>query len=294
MPTKKERGMMSRNFDFNELKKTYLIAEIGINHNGNVSFVKKMIDYASVFGWDCVKLQKRNPDKSVPQQQKEVIRDTPWGKLTYLEYRKKLEFNKEEYDEISKYAEKKVDFSASAWDLDSVDFLSNYNIPFIKVPSAHLTDDELIHYICKKGFPILVSTGMSTIKEVDHAVEIIRGYTDNFALLHTVSTYPASEEELNLKVISEFQKRYGCVVGYSGHEFGLVTTVIAVSLGAKIVERHVTLKRTMWGSDQMASVEPQGMLKLIAQIRAVEVSFGDGVKRICDSELTAMHRLKNI
>lgn len=284
---------MSENiFHFQDIKKPYLIAEIGINHNGDISFVKRMIDFAVVFGWDCVKFQKRNPKLSVPEHQKNVMRETPWGKITYLDYRYKVEFNKEQYDEIARYSFNKIDFAASVWDIDSVDFISNYKVPYIKVPSAHLTNDDLIHHICKKKKPVLLSTGMSTIEEVDHAVEIMKNYSDNFALLHTVSTYPAHENELNLKVIPELQKRYNCVVGYSGHEFGLIPSVIAVAMGAKIIERHVTLNRTLWGTDQMASVEPQGMLKLIAQIRATEEALGDGIKRVHDSELPTRKKLR--
>jgi N-acetylneuraminate synthase len=178
------------------------------------------------------------------------------------------------------------------WDIDSAEFMINYKTPYLKIPSAHLINDDLIHYICKKEVPILMSTGMSSLEEVDHAVEIIKSYSDNFALLHTNSTYPAHESELNLNVMSTMQKRYGCVVGYSGHEFGLVTTTMAVALGAKIIERHVTLNRTLWGTDQMASVEPQGMLKLISQIRAVEMAKGDGKKRVYDSELSIRKKLR--
>jgi len=279
-------------FHFQDIKKTYLIAEIGINHNGDISFVKRMIDFAIVFGWDCVKLQKRNPEISVPEHQKNVLIETPWGEITYLDYRYKVEFNKEHYDEIERYSSDKLDFTASVWDIDSADFMSNYEVPYIKVPSAHLTNDDLIHHICKKKLPLLLSTGMSTIQEIDHAVEIIKSYTDNFALLHTVSTYPAHENELNLNFIPELKRRYNCVVGYSGHEFGLVPSVIAVALGAKIIERHVTLKRTLWGTDQMASVEPQGMLKLIAQIRASETAMGDGIKKVYDSELPMRIKLR--
>ena len=279
-------------FNFKDIKQAYLIAEIGINHNGDLPFVKRMIDFAVVFGWDCVKLQKRNPEKSVPEHQKKVLRETPWGKITYLDYRYKVELNREQYDDIERYSANKIDFTASVWDVDSVDFMSEYGVPYLKVPSAHLTNDELLHHICKKKIPPLLSTGMSTIQEIDHAVEIVKSYTDNFALLHAVSTYPAHEAELNLNVIPESQKRYDCVIGYSGHEFGLIPSVIAVAKGAKIIERHVTLNRTLWGTDQMASVEPQGMLKLIAQIRATEAALGDGIKKVYDSELPIRKKLR--
>lgn len=278
--------------NFKDLKRTYLIAEVGINHNGDVSFVKKMIDYAVTFGWDCVKLQKRNSDISIPEHQKNVIRDTPWGKMSYIEYKHKIEFNKEQYDEIVNYCKGHIDFTVSVWDTDSVDFMLNYDIPFLKVPSAHLTNDMLLHYICKKGIPVVLSTGMSSIQEIDHAVDIIKSYTDNFALLHCNSTYPAKVDELNLKVIPMLQERYGCVLGYSGHEFGLVTTTAALYLNAKIIERHVTLDRTMWGSDQMASVEPQGMIKITSQVRALEKALGDGKKVVYDSEIPVRKKLR--
>jgi N-acetylneuraminate synthase len=284
--------MISQSFDFNKLQKVYLIAEVGINHNGDLLFVKKMADYAVVFGWDCIKLQKRNPDRCIPEHQKDVMKETPWGKMSYLEYRKRMEFNESQYDVIQSYCDKKIHFSASVWDIDSADFMMKYNVPFIKIPSAHLTNDELLIHLTKKKVPLLISTGMSTQDEIDHAVETVRRTTNNFALLHTNSSYPAKEEELNLKVISSYREKYGCVVGYSGHEFGLVTTSGAVCLGAKIIERHVTLKRTLWGTDQMASVEPQGMLKLVAQIRALEVAMGDGQKRIYDSELPIRKKLR--
>ena len=279
-------------FNFNDIKKTYLIAEIGINHNGEMSFVEKMIDYAVIFGWGCIKFQKRNPDKSVPECQKNVMRDTPWGEITYLDYRNKIEFNRAQYDQIKKYVGDRIHFTASVWDVDSAEFMSNYDVPFFKIPSAHLINDDLIHYISKKGIPILMSTGMSSLEEIDHAVELLRSYGKNFALMHTNSSYPAQEKELNLSFISVMKERYSCVVGYSGHEFGLVTTTLAVALGAKIIERHVTLSRTLWGTDQMASVEPQGMMKLISQIRASEIAMGDGKKKVYDSELPIRKKLR--
>ncbi len=281
-----------KKFNFKDLDKTYLIAEVGINHNGDIAFVKKIIDFAVVAGWDCVKLQKRNPDISIPDHQKNVIRETPWGKMTYLEYKKRIEFGRKQYDEIARYCKNKIDFTASVWDVDSVNFMDKYQVPFLKIPSAHLTNDELILKVCKKKVPILLSTGMSTLKEINHAVKLVQKYTNNFALLHCNSSYPAAIQELNLRVIKILEKRYKCPVGYSGHEFGLVTTTAAVFLGSKIIERHVTLSRTMWGTDQMASVEPQGMLKLSQQVRALEMALGDGRKRVYDSELPIRKRLR--
>lgn len=283
---------MPTSFRFDALKHTYMVAEIGINHNGDIAVARKLIDYARVFQWDCIKLQKRNPDKCVPEHQKNVPRDTPWGQMTYLEYRKRLEFDAAQYAELWQHCGDDVHASASAWDEDSVDFLLQFPMPFMKIPSAHLTNDALITYICRKNIPVLLSTGMSTLDEVDHAVELVQRHTDNFAVLHCHSSYPAPDEELNLRVINTFRERYQCPIGYSGHEFGLTATMGAVALGACIVERHVTLKRTMWGTDQMASVEPQGMLKLAQQIRALEGSVGDGVKRLYKSEMSARKKLR--
>jgi N-acetylneuraminate synthase len=283
---------MPGEFRFDDLQQTYMIAEIGINHNGDVDVARKLIDYARVFGWDCVKFQKRTPELCVPESQKHLARDTPWGRMTYLEYRERIELGADAYDAIRTHCGDDIDFAASVWDVPSADFVARYDVPFIKIPSALLTDDELIVYICGKRKPVLLSTGMSDLKQVDHAVELLQRHSDNFALLHCNSTYPASEAELNLRVIPMFRERYGCPVGYSGHEFGLTSTIAAVALGATIVERHVTLKRTMWGTDQMASVEPHGMLKLVQQIRALESSLGDGIKRVYESELPIRAKLR--
>ena len=282
---------MSSRFRFDELTRTYMIAEIGINHNGDVDIARQLIDYARVFRWDCIKFQKRNPDRCVPESQKRVMRDTPWGRMTYLDYRRRLEFDAAQYAELWRAAAG-IHATASVWDEDSVDFMLRLDVPFLKIPSAHLTNDELIEYVCRHGVPILLSTGMSELEEVDHAVQLVREYTDNYALLHCHSSYPAPDEELNLRVIETYRRRYACPIGYSGHEFGLTQTMAAVALGARIIERHVTLKRTMWGSDQMASVEPQGMLKLAQQVRAVEGSLGDGHKRVYPSEMAARERLR--
>ena len=279
---------------FDDLPRTHLIAEIGINHNGSVQVVKNLVDFACVSGWDCIKLQKRNPDVCVPAHQKSVMRDTPWGRMSYLDYRKKLEFGRAEYDAIWTYCLGRIDSTASVWDRDSVDFMLALDIPYIKIPSALLTDDELLLYVCGAGAPVLLSTGMSTIEEIDHAVGLLSRHSDNFALLHCNSSYPAKEEELNLRMIPALIERYGCTVGYSGHEFGLATTLAAAALGARIIERHVTLKRTMWGTDQMVSVEPQGMLKLSQQIRALEVALGDGKKRVYPSELPVREKLRPV
>lgn len=286
---------MRSHFRFDELTRAYLIAEIGINHNGDMDIARKLIDFACVSDWDCVKFQKRNPDKCIPENQKDVMRDTPWGRMTYLAYKKRLEFDAGQYDTLWTHCWGRIDAAASVWDEDSVDFMLQLDVPFLKIPSAHLTNDDLIRYVCRHDVPVLLSTGMSTLQEVDHAVELLSSCTNNraqFALLHCNSSYPAKVDELNLRAIPSFIERYDCVVGYSGHEFGLTPTIAAVALGAKIIERHVTLDRTMWGTDQMASVEPHGMIKLSRHIRALESALGDGVKRLYDSELPVRDKLR--
>ena len=274
------------------MKPTYIIAEIGINHNGNLDVAKKLIDIAAVAGCDAVKFQKRNPDVCVPEHQKNVMRDTPWGTMTYLEYKYKVEFGKTEYDEIDSYCkEKGIAWSASPWDLDSLNFLNQYDIPFIKIPSAMLTNHELLKSARGTGKKIILSVGMSTEEEIDDAVEILKGSKD-FAILHCNSTYPAPIEELNLSAIKTLQEKYNCEVGYSGHEFRLGTTVAAVYLGASIIERHITLDRTMWGTDHMSSVEPQGLIKLVKGIRELEQAYGDGTIKITESQKPIRSKLR--
>lgn len=274
------------------MKPTYIIAEIGINHNGDINIAKRLIDIASVAGCDAVKFQKRNPDVCVPEHQKNVMRDTPWGKMTYLEYKHRIEFGKKDYDEIDSYCkEKGIAWSASPWDLDSLDFLDGYDIPFIKIPSAMLTNDELLIKSVKTGKKIILSVGMSTEEEIDHAVSILKD-ANEFAILHCNSTYPAPIEELNLSAVQTLKQKYNCEVGYSGHEFRLGTTVASVYLGATIIERHITLDRTMWGTDHMSSVEPQGLIKLVKGIRELEEAFGDGVIRITDSQIPVRNKLR--
>jgi N-acetylneuraminate synthase len=274
--------------------KTYFIAEIGINHNGDMDIAKRLIDIASAAGCDSVKFQKRNPDVCVPEDEKSKIRETPWGKMTYLDYKYKVEFGKEEYDEIDVYCkERKIDWSASPWDLDSLEFLLQYDIPYIKIPSAMLTNDELLIAARDTGKKVILSTGMSTRDEIDHAVVLLKSKivvepyyerAGNFVLLHCNSTYPAPIDELNLSTIKTLKERYNCEVGYSGHEFRLSTSVAATYLGASVIERHVTLDRSMWGSDQLSSVEPQGLFKLMSGIRELEQARGDGVIGVTESE----------
>ena len=275
------------------MKKTYIIAEIGINHNGSMKLAKKLIDVASLAGCDAVKFQKRNPDVCVPDHQKSVMRDTPWGTMTYLDYKYKVEFEKPEYDEIDDYCKDKgIAWSASPWDLDSLQFLDQYDLPFLKIPSAMMTNEELMRASAKTGKKVIFSSGMSTLDETDQAVAWMKEENADFALLHCNSAYPAPLEDLNLSCIKTLKERYNCEVGYSGHEFRLGTTVAAVYLGATILERHITLDRTMWGSDHLSSVEPQGLIKLVSGVRELEVAYGDGVKKVTDGELPFRKKLR--
>ena len=262
------------------MKKTYIIAEIGINHNGSLDTAKKLIDIAALSGCDAVKFQKRNPDACVPEHQKSKMRETPWGTMTYLDYKHKVEFEKDEYNEIDRYCnEKNIQWSASPWDIDSLNFLMNYDIPWLKVPSAMITNKKLMRACAATGKKIIFSTGMSTYEEINQAVEWLQGC--DIVMLHCNSTYPAPLEDLNLSCIKTLKDSYGCEVGYSGHEFRLGTTVAAVYLGATYLERHITLDRTMWGSDQLASVEPHGLIKLVKGIRDIDMAMQGYGPRSC-------------
>tara|TARA_R100000008_G_scaffold74415_1_gene53219 strand:+ start:1810 stop:2643 length:834 start_codon:yes stop_codon:yes gene_type:complete len=275
------------------MKNTYIIAEIGINHNGDLDVAKKLIDVAAVSGCDAVKFQKRNPDVCVPDHQKGVMRETPWGTMTYLDYKYRMEFEKDEYDQIDAYcSDKNIDWSASPWDMDSLDFLLQYKIPFIKVPSAMITNEQLMRACASTGKKVIFSAGMSSLDEVDEAVRWMREENADFALLHCNSSYPAPLEDLNLSCIQTLKQRYDCEVGYSGHEFRLGTSVAAIYLGATIVERHITLDRTMWGSDHLASVEPQGLIKLVKGIRELEIAHGDGIKKVTEAEKKVRKKLR--
>ena len=273
--------------------KTYIIAEIGINHNGSLETAKKLIDIAAVSGCDAVKFQKRNPDVCVPEHQKNIPRETPWGTMSYLEYKYRMEFGKKEYDIIDTYCkEKGIEWSASPWDMDSLNFLENYDLSFIKMPSAMITNEALMRATAQTGKKVIFSCGMSTLGETDQAVKWMEEEGSDFALLHCNSTYHAPLEDLNLKCIQTLKKRYNCEVGYSGHEFRLGTTVASVYLGATILERHITLDRTMWGSDHLASVEPQGLIKLVKGVRELEIALGDGHKTVTDGELPIRLKLR--
>ena len=269
----------------------YIIAEIGINHNGDIDIAKKLIDTAVIAGCDAVKFQKRTPELCVPPEHRDLMRQTPWGIISYMDYRYKVEFDKEDYDEIDRYCkEKKISWFASCWDEDSVDFIEQFSPACYKIASASLTDDSLLKYIKSKNRPIILSTGMSTIEEIEKAVSLID--QDDLLIAHSTSSYPCKPEELNFRMIHSLQKIYDCPIGYSGHEVGLPTTYAAVALGACFVERHITLDRAMWGSDQSASVEPGGLIRLVRDIRAIEVAMGDGIKKVYESEISIKNKLR--
>ena len=279
--------------DFNNFKNLYLIAEIGINHNGDLQIAKKLIDAASACQWDCVKFQKRDPDICVPEHQKNVEKETLWGKMTYLEYKKRMEFGKNEYDYINKYCkEKPIDWTVSVWDIPSLEFISQYDVPFIKIPSAKLTDEKLLKKACEIKKTVILSTGMSTLEEIDRAVEILKEKNNNFILMHCNSAYPAPNEDLNLKCIQLLKERYKCKIGYSGHEYDLEPTVYAAVLGARFFERHITLDHKMWGTDQASSLEVLAMDILKKRIKDVDSIIGDGVKKVTESEKEIRKKLR--
>jgi len=272
-------------------RSTYIIAEIGINHNGDVQAAKDLILAAYEAGVDAVKFQKRTPEICVPEHQQSQMRDTPWGYISYLDYRYKVEFDQDEYKAIDSYCKSLgVDWLASSWDIPSLQFINAFDPPAHKVPSALLTDHELLRAFKATGRPVILSTGMSTMDEIEEAVAILD--VDNLLICHTTSSYPCPPEELNLKMIQTLKEKFACPIGYSGHEVGLVPSALAVAMGACLVERHVTLDRAMWGSDQAASVEPQGIRTLVKYIRVTEKALGDGKKKVYDSEQSSLDKLR--
>lgn len=270
---------------------TFIVAEVGINHNGDIGIAKRLIDAALDSGVDAVKFQKRTPELCVPPDQQNIMRETPWGYITYLDYRNKIEFGESEYHEIDRYCQERgIEWFASVWDEPSVDFMESFSPSCYKVPSASLTDHALLKYIHKTGRPVILSTGMSTIEQIREAVSLLD--PGNMLITHATSTYPCAPEELNLRMIQTLREEFSCPIGYSGHEVGLVPSTTAVAMGACLVERHITLDRAMWGSDQAASVEPGGFRRLVKYIRVTELALGDGVKRVYDSELPSLRRLR--
>lgn len=273
---------------------TFVIGEIGINHNGSVDNAKKMIAGAATAGADAVKFQKRTPELCVPKDQWYIERDTPWGRLTYIDYRHKVEFGFEEYTEIDRFCkEHNIIWTASCWDEESVDFIEQFNPPFYKAPSASLTDIDLLKKMKQTNKPLMISTGMSDMDEIQKAIDIIG--IENLMIAQSTSTYPCKLDELNLNVIKSLKEMFPSTpIGYSGHEVGLAPTWAAVVLGANFIERHITLDRAMWGTDQAASVEIGGLFRLIQNIRDIELSLGDGNKRVFESEIPIRKKLRKI
>jgi N-acetylneuraminate synthase len=272
----------------------FVIAEIGINHNGSVELAKKLIDGAVLAGCDAVKLQKRCPEKCVPLDQWNLERDTPWGRLRYIDYKKKIEFNLDQYRELAHHCrERNILFFASSWDEESVDFMERLDPPCHKAASASLTDLDLLRVMKATGRPLIISTGMSTAEEIARAVAAVG--RENLLIAHSTSLYPCPVEHLNLRMIQTLKQIYPeYPIGYSGHETGLSPTWAAVAMGATFVERHITLDRAMWGTDQAASVEIPGLMRLVSQIRDVQSALGDGVKRVHETELAQAQKLRRV
>ncbi|MCF7900826.1 N-acetylneuraminate synthase family protein [Candidatus Woesearchaeota archaeon] len=277
-----------------DTSKPFFIAEIGINHNGSLETAKKMIDMACMLGADAVKFQKRTPEICVPKEQRNRLRDTPWGEMTYFDYKKKIEFEETEYKEIDRYCkEKKILWTASAWDVPSFEFLEKFDVSFHKFASAKITDKELLERVKATKKPVILSTGGTNLEQIKKAVKIFEGNND-VAILHCNSGYPAKDEELNLKVIQTLQKEFpNNIIGYSGHEEGITASVVATTLGAKIIERHITIDRAMWGTDQAASIEYDGLRKLLRDINKVDIWLGNGKKEVYETEKKVMEKLRD-
>ena len=273
--------------------KPYIIGEIGINHNGDIGIAKKLIDVAKRCNFDAVKFQKRSPDISTPENQKMKLRETPWGEMTYLNYKKKIEFNIKQYKVIDKYCKsKKIDWFVSCWDIDSFEVMKKFRFKYHKVASAMITNIPLLKKIAKTKVHTLISTGMSNYKDIDVAVKIFKKFNCKFTLLHCVSTYPAKDEHLNLKCIQTLKKKYKCDVGYSGHESSVSPSIIAYMLGASVIERHITLDRSMWGTDQASSLSEVGMKTLTSIIDKTPKILGSGKKKLLKEEILISKKLR--
>ena len=277
-----------------EFSYCYVIGEIGINHNGSMDLAKKLIQMAKYAGCDAVKFQKRNPEEAVPNHLKDLPRETPWGVLSYLDYKKRIEFGKKEYDEIDEFcSEIEIEWSASAWDKTSLDFLRIYDLPFNKVASAMVTNHQFLSQVAKEKKLTFVSTGMCELSDIDEAVKIFRDASCPIVILHTISTYPALNEDLNLLIIKTLQSRYPEIpIGYSGHESSVTPSLYAAALGAVAIERHITLDRSMYGTDQSASLEYRGLSKMISEIRRIPSTMGNGLKHFTDKELIVAEKLR--
>ena len=274
-------------------KKPYLIAEIGINHNGSIKLAKKLIDLAKKHKFDAVKFQKRNPDISTPNIQKDQIRNTPWGTMSYLNYKKKIEFGFKEFKEIDKYCKKiKIEWFCSPWDIDSVKFLRKFKLKKNKIASAMITNLNLLEEVAKEKKFTLISTGMSSMKDISNAIKIFKKNKCKFALMHCVSTYPSPEEDLNLSMIKTLQNKFKCDVGYSGHESSVSPSIAAWVLGANYIERHITLDRSMYGTDQSASLSEQGMSQISNILFRMPNILGNGIKKITADEKKLIQKFK--
>ncbi len=274
-------------------KKPYLIAEIGINHNGSIKLAKKLIDLAKKYNFDAVKFQKRNPEISTPNIQKDQIRNTPWGTMTYLNYKKKIEFGINEFNEIDKYCRKiKIEWFCSPWDIDSVKFLRKFKLKKNKIASAMITNLNLLEAVAKEKKFTLISTGMSSMKDISNAIKIFKKNKCKFALMHCVSTYPCPEEDLNLTMIKTLKNKFKCDVGYSGHESSVSPSIAAWVLGANYIERHITLDRSMYGTDQSASLSEQGMSQISNILSRMPKILGNGIKKITADEKKLSQKFK--
>jgi N-acetylneuraminate synthase len=287
-------GFKITNNKINNSQNVYFIGEVGINHNGDIDLAKKIILEAKKAGFSAVKFQKRNPEVSTPDDMKSRLRETPWGEMTYLDYKFRIEFEKKDYDEIHNYCRHlEIDWFASCWDIDSLNFLLNYEPPVLKIASASITNKNLLIAHRDSSLPIIMSTGMSTSEEIHKAHNILN--ENELAILHTTSTYPCPPEELNLNVIKTLIQKYpNNPIGYSGHESGLSTSIAAAVLGAKIIERHITTNRAMWGTDQAASLEPIGMQRLVGSVNKIITALGDGEKKVYESEIPIKAKLRNV
>lgn len=275
-----------------ERQHVFIIAEIGINHNGDIEIAKKLIEWAILCGCDAVKFQKRTIDKVYTKEYLDSYRESPWG-TTQRAQKEGLEFGKKEYDEIDQYCkEKGIEWFASAWDLDAQKFLKQYNLKYNKIASAMLTNDELLKEVASEEKYTFIATGMSTYEEIDHAVQIFRECSCPFELMHCNSTYPMPKEDANLRLIPVLHEKYSCKIGYSGHEVGRIVSTSAVALGATSIERHITLDNTMYGSDQAASLNVKDLLRLVEDIRLIETILGDGKKVLSEKELETKKKLR--
>jgi N-acetylneuraminate synthase len=273
-------------------KPVFMVAEIGINHNGNIDFAKQLIDVAVSAGCDAVKFQKRTIEDVYTKEELDAPRESPWG-TTNREQKNGLEFDDTEYSEIDLYCKRKhIMWFASCWDKKSVDFIDAYNPPCYKIASPLITNHDLLAYTCKKKKPIILSTGMSTMQQIHDAVDVVNKFTDQLILLHCTSTYPSALAELNLNVIQTLKKMYKYPIGYSGHEVGISSSIVAGVLGAVLIERHITLDRSMYGSDQASSLEPRGVELLVSNIRELPIILGDGTKKVYDSEKPIIKKLR--